>query len=364
VQTFSSYITADTIEGGKQIIPLGPAASQIAIKQIGTNGGGFFGVNSAHPFENPTPFSNFIEMLMIPLLAASLVFTFGRMVKARKHGYVLFAVMLAFFLTGLSLSLYSEYHYSPVKGIQAMEGKEVRFGIANSVLWGTITTDDSNGSVNAMNDSMSPIAGGVFMVNLMLGEIIFGGVGSGLYGMVIFIIHTVFIAGLMVGRTPEYLGKKIEKREVQMAILAVMAVNFPILVFSAIACVTPAGLTTLANHGPHGLSEILYAFSSASGNNGSAFAGLGVDTPFYNTMLGFAMIIGRYGVIIPSLVIAGSLAAKKSIPESMGTFHTDSFIFAMLLIGTIVIVGALTFFPALTLGPILEHLIMFTGQLF
>ena len=245
-----------------------------------------------------------------------------------------------------------------------MEGKEVRFGIANSVLWGTITTDDSNGSVNAMHDSMSPLAGGVFMVNLMLGEIVFGGVGSGLYGMIIFIIHTVFIAGLMVGRTPEYLGKKIEKREVQMAILAVMAVNVPILVFSAIACVMPAGLSTLANHGPHGLSEILYAFSSAAGNNGSAFAGLGVDTPFYNTMLGIAMIIGRYGVIIPSLAIAGSLGIKKSIPESMGTFHTDSFIFAVLLVGTIVIVGALTFFPALTLGPILEHLIMFTGQLF
>ena len=338
---------------------MGPAASQIAIKQLGTNGGGFFNTNSSHPFENPTPFSNFLEMLFILLIPAALTYTFGKMIGSIRQGWTIFIVMMILFAAGLSISLYSEFSANPVFGdLQLMEGKETRFGITNSVLWSTSTSAASNGSVNAMHDSLSPLAGMVAMVNIMLGEIIFGGVGAGLYGMVVFIIITVFIAGLMVGRTPEYLGKKIEAFEVQMAIIAILAPGFVILVFSAWASVSNAGLSSLNNSGPHGFSEILYAFSSAAGNNGSAFAGLNANTIFYNLTLGIGMLIGRFGIIIPVLAIAGNMAGKKITPLSSGTFRTDNWLFSGLLIAVILIVGGLTFFPALSLGPITEHLLM------
>jgi len=359
VQNFKTYETVQTLQGATQVIPMGPAASQIAIKQIGTNGGGFFNTNSAHPFENPTPFSNFLEMLFILLIPAALTYTYGKMVGSTRQGWTIFTAMLILLVVGLSISLYAEYSSNPIFGnLPLMEGKETRFGITNSVLWSTVTTAASNGSVNAMHDSLSPLAGMVAMINLMLGEIIFGGVGAGLYGMVIFIILTVFIAGLMVGRSPEYLGKKIEAFEVQMAIIAVLAPSFVILLFTAWASVSNSGLSGLNNAGPHGFSEILYAFSSAAGNNGSAFAGLNANTVFYNLTLGFGMLIGRFGIIIPVLAIAGNMAKKKITPPSAGTFHTDNGLFIGLLIAVILIVGGLTFFPALSLGPIIEHLRM------
>ncbi|NOU48719.1 MAG: potassium-transporting ATPase subunit KdpA [Bacteroidales bacterium] len=362
VQNFNSYETVQTIEGASQVLPMGPAASQIAIKQLGTNGGGFFNANSAHPFENPTPFSNFLEMLAILLIPAALTYTYGKMVGSTRQGWTIFTAMTILLIAGLSISLYAEYSANPVFGhLPLMEGKESRFGITNSVLWSTVTTAASNGSVNAMHDSLSPLAGLVAMLNIMLGEIIFGGVGAGLYGMVIFIILTVFIAGLMVGRSPEYLGKKIEAFEVQMAIIAILAPSFVILLFSAWASVTQAGLSSLNNAGPHGFSEILYAYSSAAGNNGSAFAGLNANTLFYNLTLGIGMLIGRFGVIIPVLAIAGNMAKKKVTPSSAGTFRTDNWLFIGLLISVILIVGGLTFFPALSLGPIIEHLIMNSG---
>jgi potassium-transporting ATPase potassium-binding subunit len=359
IQNFKTYETVQTLEGPQQIIPMGPAASQIAIKQIGTNGGGFFSANSAHPFENPTPLSNFIEMLCILLLPAALTYTYGKMVGSTRQGWTIFSVMMILLVAGLSISLYAEYAGNPLLGhIASMEGKETRFGIANSVLWSTSTTAASNGSVNAMHDSLSPLAGMIAMINIMLGEVIFGGVGAGLYGMVIFIILTVFIAGLMVGRSPEYLGKKIEAFEVQMAIISILAPGFVILLFSAWASVSNAGLSGLNNAGPHGFSEILYAYSSAAGNNGSSFAGLNANTMFYNITLGVCMIIGRFGVIIPVLAIAGNMAKKKITPQSAGTFHTDNWLFMSLLIAVILIVGGLTFFPALSLGPVMEHLLM------
>jgi len=359
VQNYKPYEKVQTIEGTQQVIPMGPAASQIAIKQLGTNGGGFFNSNSSHPFENPTPFSNFLEMLAILLIPASLTFTYGKMVGSTRQGWTIFTAMLILLLVGLSISLYAEYAANPIFGhLHLMEGKETRFGITNSVLWANATTAASNGSVNAMHDSFSPIAGMIAMINLMLGEIIFGGVGAGLYGMVIFIVITVFIAGLMVGRTPEYLGKKIEAFEVQMAILAVLFPNFIILLFAAWASVFNPGLSSLNNAGPHGLSEILYAFSSAAGNNGSAFAGLNANTVFYNLTIGFGMLIGRFGVIIPVMAIAGSMAKKKITPVSAGTFQTDNSLFIGLLIAVILIVGGLTHFPALSLGPVAEHLLM------
>jgi len=365
IQNFKTYETAQTLEGAQQIIPMGPAASQIAIKQLGTNGGGFFNSNSSHPFENPTPISNFLEMLSILLIPASLTFTYGKMVGSARQGWIVFYVMQILFVIGLSISLYAEYSANPVFGnLQLMEGKETRFGITNSVLWSTSTSAASNGSINSMHDSMSPLAGMVAMLNIMLGEVIFGGVGAGLYGMIIFIILTVFIAGLMVGRTPEYLGKKIEAFEVQMAIIAVLAPSAVILLFSAWASVSSYGLSSLNNPGPHGFSEILYAFSSAAGNNGSAFAGLNANTGFYNIALGLGMLIGRFGVIIPVLAIAGSMAEKKTIPPSAGTFHTDNWLFIGLLIAVILIVGGLTFFPALSLGPVIEHLLMKNGITF
>ncbi|HZL11793.1 MAG TPA: potassium-transporting ATPase subunit KdpA [Prolixibacteraceae bacterium] len=365
VQNFSSYETVQTLQGGQQVLPMGPAASQIAIKQLGTNGGGFFNSNSSHPFENPTPFSNFLEMLAILLISAALTYTYGKMVGSTRQGWTIFSVMMLLFVVGLGISLYGEYSANPVFGhLSSMEGKETRFGITNSILWSTSTTAASNGSVIAMHDSLSPLAGMVAIINIMLGEVIFGGVGAGLYGMVVFIILTVFIAGLMVGRSPEYLGKKIEAFEVQMAIIAVLAPSFVILIFSAWASVTNAGLSSLNNAGPHGFSEILYAYSSAAGNNGSAFAGLNANTFFYNLTLGFGMLIGRFGVIIPVLAIAGNMAGKKITPVSAGTFHTDNWLFAGLLITVILIVGGLTFFPALSLGPIVEHLLMNNGITF
>jgi K+-transporting ATPase ATPase A chain len=364
VQSFSPYVKATTLEGAEQIIPLGPAASQIAIKQIGTNGGGFFGVNSAHPFENPTPFSNFLQVLAILLIPAALTFTYGRLAGSNRKGWTLFIVMLTLFALGLFASLYAEYRVNPALNIAgSMEGKETRFGIANSVLWSVATTAASNGSVNAMHDSLSPISGMVAMFNIMLGEVIFGGVGAGMYGMIIFIILTVFISGLMVGRTPEYLGKKVEAREVKMAIIAVLAPSLVILLFSAWACISQAGLKGLNATGAHGLSEILYAFSSAGGNNGSAFAGLGTNTPFYNLTLAFGMLIGRFGIIIPVMAIAGSMAEKKITPPSTGTFKTDTWIFGIILISVILIVGGLTFFPALALGPLVEHFLMISGNI-
>lgn len=363
VQTFDSYAITTTIEGESQTIPLGPAASQIAIKQLGTNGGGYFNANSAHPLENPTPLSNFLQMLALLLIPAALTAMYGRMVGSIRHGWILFGVMLFLFLAGLGASLWSEYSLNPTLQIaQNMEGKEVRFGITNSVLWSVATTDASNGSVNAMHSSLTPLAGGIALFNLMLGEIIFGGVGAGLYGMIVFVLLTVFLAGLMVGRTPEYLGKKIERREVQMVVLSILAPCATILLMSAISAVLPAGLSSLANPGPHGLSEILYAFSSAAGNNGSAFAGLNANTPYYNVMLGVAMLIGRYAIIVPVLSIAGSMASKTTSTPSTGTFSTNGGLFASLLVGVILIVGALTFLPALTLGPIVEQLLMNAGR--
>jgi K+-transporting ATPase ATPase A chain len=359
IQSFHPNIIAKTIENNQQVIPMGPVASQEAIKQLGTNGGGFFNANSSHPFENPTPLSNFIEMLAILLIPSALTYTYGRFVGSKREGRILLMVMLALFVTGLSISLYSEYNINPIPGLTSnMEGKEVRFGIGNSIIWSAATTAASNGSVNSMVDSLTPMAGFAAMFNIMLGEIVFGGVGSGMYGLVNFIILTVFLSGLMVGRTPEFLGKKIESFEVKMAILAILAPNFVILIFSSIASVFPAGIAGLNNPGPHGLSEILYAFSSAGGNNGSSFAGLKAGTVFYDLMTGVGMLIGRYGVIVPVLAIAGNLADKKIIPASSGTFRTDTLLFGVLLTGVILIIGGLTFFPALSLGPLIEHLLI------
>lgn len=362
VQTFSHYQTAITLQGAQQVIPLGPAASQIAIKDLGTNGGGFFNMNSAHPFENPTPFTNFLIMLALIIISAGLVFTYGHYAKSKRQAWAIFIAMFILFAVGLSISLWAEYSHNNVLNVAgSMEGKETRFGVMNSILYSVTTTVTSNGSVNCMHDSLSPLSGLVAMFNMMLGEIIFGGVGSGLYGMIIFIFLTVFIAGLMVGRTPEFLGKKVEAFEMKMAIIAVLAPSIVIKLFTAIACSVPAGLAGLNNAGPHGFSEMLYAFSSAAGNNGSAFAGLTANTPFYDLMLGFGMLIGRFGVIIPVMAIAGSMAKKKITPESAGTFKTDNWLFVILLIGVILIIGGLTFFPPLAVGPIVEHFLMNLG---
>jgi potassium-transporting ATPase potassium-binding subunit len=363
VQTFSPYVTATTLEGQNQTVPLGPAASQIAIKQLGTNGGGFFNVNSAHPFENPTPLSNFLEMLAILLLPAALTYTFGKMVGSQRQGWVLFSVMLLLFVAGLFASLCAEHASNPVLGASgSLEGKELRFGVTNSVIWSTATTAASNGSVNAMHESLSPVAGMVAMFNMMVGEVIFGGVGSGMYGMIAYAILAVFIAGLMVGRTPEYLGKKIDSFEVKMSVVAVLLSSIAVLCLTAVACSTKTGLSACSTGGTHGFGEILYAFSSTSNNNGSAFAGLDANTLFYNLSTAFAMIVGRFSVIVPMLAIAGSVGAKKTMAMSSGTFPTDGALFVVLLIGTVVIVGALNFFPALCLGPIVEHLMFLGGR--
>ena len=359
VQTIHPYVKATTLIGSEQVIPLGPVSSQIAIKQLGTNGGGFYNANSAHPFENPTPFSNFLEMLAILLIPSALTFTYGKLIGSGRQGWTIFLVMFTLLIIGVALSYYSENKFSTIHSLSSnMEGKETRFGLGNSVLWSVVTTSASNGSINAMMDSLTPLSGMVAMFNIMLGEVIFGGVGSGIYGIIMFIILTVFIAGLMVGRSPEFLGKKIEAFEVKMAMIAILAPNFVILTFSAIGCMTTAGLSSLNNPGPHGLSEILYAFSSAAGNNGSAFAGLNTNTTFYNILLGLGMLIGRFGIIIPVLAIAGNMAGKKITPPSDGTFRTDTWLFGLLLIAVILIVGGLTFFPALSLGPVVEHLLL------
>jgi len=358
-----------------QVIAQGPVASQEAIKMLGTNGGGFFNANSAHPFENPTPLSNLLEMLMIFAIPSALTYTLGRMTGSAKHGWAVWSAMAALFLAGVIVAYAVESRGNPMlKGVNTvasetqaggnMEGKEVRFGLANSALFTTVTTDASCGAVNNAHDSLTPIAGMVPLINIMLGEIVFGGVGSGLYGMIVFVILAVFIAGLMVGRTPEYLGKKIEAFDVKMAVLSILVSSLTILIFSAIAIVTKAGLAGISNPGPHGLSQILYAYTSGTGNNGSAFAGINANTLWYNSTLAIAMLLGRFFSVIPILAVAGNLAAKKHVPESLGTFPVTGLLFTVLLISVIVIVGALTFFPALSLGPILEHLLMNAGKAF
>jgi potassium-transporting ATPase potassium-binding subunit len=357
-----------------QIVAQGPVASQEAIKMLGTNGGGFFNANSAHPFENPTPFSNFLEMLSILVIPAGLTYTLGRMTGSQKHGWAVFAAMAVLFFAGVTTAYRAEAKGNPIlAGVDQqasqmqpggnMEGKEVRFGIANSALFATVTTDASCGAVNGMHDSYTPLGGMVPLVNIMLGEVIFGGVGAGMYGVLIFVVLAVFIAGLMVGRTPEYLGKKIEAYDVKMAMLYVLIFPLSILVLSALSALLPSGLATLGNGGPHGLSEILYAFTSATGNNGSAFAGLGANR-WYNFAMGFAMLTGRFLMIVPMLAVAGSLARKKIVPPSPGTFPVTTPLFTVLLVSVIIILGALTFFPVLSLGPILEHLLMNAGKTF
>ena len=365
IQTFSPYVEVTTMENAKQTIPLGPVASQVAIKQLGTNGGGFFNANSAHPFENPTSLSNFLEMLALVLIPAASVYAYGIMIGSKKHGWLLFSTMFFLWAVGIGLSFYSEHLHNPVIGISPiLEGQETRLGTSNSVLWAVSTTATANGSVNSMLSSLSPLTGGIAMFNMMLGELIFGGVGVGLCSMIMIVILTVFLSGLMVGRTPEYLGKKIEKREMQWVVLAVLMPGALILIGAGISCVLPEALSSIANQGPHGLSEILYAFASCAGNNGSAFSGLNANTNYYNLSLGFVMLIARVSIILPSLAIAGLLAKKKITPPSLGTFSTDSSLFMFLLIGVILIVGALTFFPALSLGPIIEHLLMLQGHSF
>lgn len=392
IQNLKPYTTAQLIEpqtmtvpgaGGKtttqvireQVIAQGPVASQEAIKMFGTNGGGFFNANSAHPFENPTPLTNFLQLLLIFAIPSSLTYTLGRMTGSQRHGWAVWAAMAFLFMAGATTAYWAEAHGNPLlHGVDQratinqsggnMEGKEVRFGIADSALFATVTTDASCGAVNSVHDSFTPLGGLVPLVNIMLGEVVFGGVGSGLYGMIVFVILAVFIAGLMVGRTPEYLGKKIEAYDVKMAMLAVLILSFTILAFSALAIVKPFGVAGITNPGPHGLSQILYAYTSAAGNNGSAFAGLSANTLWYNTSLAAAMLLGRYFMVIPILAIAGNLARKKFTPPSLGTFPVTGGLFTGLLVATIVIVGALTFFPALSLGPILEHLLMVAGRVF
>ena len=389
VQNFKPYDTAKLVESqtgkgadGKtttvstQTIAQRPVASQEAIKMLGTNGGGFFNTNSAHPFENPTPLSNFLQMLSIFLIPAGLAITLGQMVGSPKHGWAVLAAMVVLWFAGTLTCFWAESQPNPlmhgvdqrVSAMQSggnMEGKEVRFGIANSALFATVTTDASCGAVNSMHDSFSPLGGMVPLTNILLGEIVFGGVGAGLYGMLVFVIMAVFIAGLMVGRTPEYLGKKIESFDVQMAMLYLLIFPMIILGFAAVAVLMPnLGLSSLANHGPHGLSEILYAYTSATGNNGSAFAGLNANTHWYNYSLAVAMFFGRFMMLIPMMAIAGNLAGKKIVPASAGTFPVTTPLFTALLVGVILIVGALTFFPALSLGPVLEHLLLRAGQAF
>jgi K+-transporting ATPase ATPase A chain len=386
-QTLKSYQKATTVEGATQTIAVGPVAGQESIKLLGTNGGGFFNSNSAHPYENPTPLTNFAEILSLLMIASGLTYTFGKMVGDTRQGWAIFAAMAFLFFVGVFICYPAEYAGNPNLarlGVETaatptqsggnMEGKEVRFGIPGSTVFATATTDASCGAVNAMHDSFTPLGGFVTMFNLQTDEVIFGGVGSGLYGMLLYAIVGVFIAGLMVGRTPEYLGKKIEQKEVKMAMVAVIATAFSILVFTAISAVIPfakngywnapgAAIANLANSGPHGFSELLYTFSSTSENNGSAFMGINVNTPWYNLMTGLAMLIGRFGFILPTLAIAGSLAMKKKVPTTAGTLPTHGPLFIGLVVGTVMVIGALTFFPALSLGPLVEHFFMREGKL-
>jgi len=388
IQNFRAYTTVKTVEGTTQTIPGGPVASQEAIKMLGTNGGGFFNANSSHPFENPTPWTDLLQVVLIFMIPAGLTYTFGRMVGDTRQGWALFAAMAVMFLAGVFICYHYEQQGNPIlakMGIETrntgtqpggnMEGKETRFGIAGSALFATVTTDASCGAINNVHDSLTPLGGLVPLFNIESDEVIFGGVGSGLYGMLLYAIIGVFIAGLMVGRTPEYLGKKIQQKEVKMAMLAILATAFVILVFTAISIVAPfakngywnplgPAIANLTNTGPHGFSEMLYAFSSTPENNGSAFAGLSADTPWYNLTLGLAMALGRFAFIIPTLAVAGSLVSKKRVPSSSGTFPTHGALFVGLLVGTVIVIGALTFFPALSLGPLVEHYLMHQGKLF
>ncbi len=368
-QTLGPYIETTTLEGVKQTIAVGPVASQLAIKMLGTNGGGFFNVNSAHPFENPDAISNLIQMVSIFAIGAALTNVFGRMVGNPRQGWAVLAAMLVLFLAGVTVTYWAEAAGNPLMhafglGGGNMEGKEVRFGIALSSLFAVVTTAASCGAVNAMHGSFTALGGLVPLINMQLGEVIVGGVGAGFYGILLFIVVAVFVAGLMVGRTPEYIGKKIEAKEMKMAVLAILCLPLAMLVFTAIATVLPSAVASIGTAGPHGFSEILYAYTSAAANNGSAFGGLTGNTPWYNVTLGFGMLIGRFLVIIPALAIAGSLVAKKTVPASAGTFPTDGPLFVGLLVGTILIVGGLTFFPGLALGPVVEHLVGLNGTTF
>ncbi len=378
VQNFRAYDAVQTVEGRTQVIAQGPVASQEAIKQFGTNGGGFFNANSAHPFENPTPLSNFLSMLGIFTISSGLTYTLGSMTGSRRHGWAVWAAMAFLFLIGVTVAYWAEARGNPLLAAAGadqsvssvapggnMEGKETRFGIAGTALFATITTDASCGAINGWHDSFTPLGGLVPLANMQLGEVVFGGVGAGLYGVLVYVILSVFIAGLMVGRTPEYLGKKIQAFEVQMAMLTVLIIPLLILTFTSISAVSPRfGTSSLLNAGPHGLSEMLYAYTSTAANNGSAFGGISVNTPWYNTTLGLTMLFGRFFMMVPPLAIAGSLARKKQIPASPGTFPVTTPLFSSLLAGVIVIVGALTFFPALSLGPVVEHLLMQNGRVF
>ena len=376
IQNFQPYLEVTTLEGAKQTIAMGPVASQEAIKQLGTNGGGFFNANAAHPFENPTPWTNFWSMVAIFMIPSALTWLLGRMTRHQRHGWAVWSAMAALFLAGVSVAYWAEAGGNPIhaeRGIDVvttavnpggnMEGKEMRFGIANSALYATVTTAASCGAVNAMHDSFTPLGGLVPLVNMQLGEVIFGGVGAGLYGMLVMVVLTVFIAGLMVGRTPEYLGKRIQAREVQVAMLYVLVFPAMILGLASLSAALPAGLKGLNNAGPHGLSEILYAFSSTTGNNGSAFAGLTGSTYYYNTLFGIAMLVGRFAMIVPMVALGGFLSERKIAPQTAGTFPVTTPLFVALLIGVILIVGALTFFPVLSLGPIVEHFLMLDGSL-
>jgi K+-transporting ATPase ATPase A chain len=370
-QTLSAYKELTTVEGVKQVVALGPVASQEVIKMFGTNGGGFFNANSAHPFENPTPLSNFVQLVLIFAIPAGLTYTYGKMARDTRQGWALFAAMALLWLAGVAVAYHAESGRNPALATLAvdhasgnMEGKEVRYGIADSALFATVTTDASCGAVNSMHDSFTPLGGLVPMVNIQLGEVIFGGVGAGLYGMLVMVILTVFIAGLMVGRTPEYLGKKVEGREMKLAMLYILVFPAVVLALTAWAAVVQPGLTSLANAGPHGLSEILYAFSSGAGNNGSAFGGLNGNTPFWNLTLAVDMLVGRFFMIIPALAIAGSMVSKKTVPAGPGTFPTTGLTFVALLVSVVLIVGALTYFPALSLSPVLEHFAALGGKVF
>ena len=371
VQNFSPYVEVTTLEGAKQVLPMGPMASQEIIKEWGTNGGGFFNANSSHPFENPTPLSNLIEMLLIFAIPAGLTYTYGRMAGDQREGWTIFAAMAVLFFVGVTVAYAAEssgntaFKDLPIEQTAGnMEGKEVRFGIANSALFATVTTNASCGAVNCMHDSFTPLGGMVPLVNIQLGEIIFGGVGAGLYGMLVYVVLSVFIAGLMVGRTPEYLGKKIEAREVKLAMLYVLIFPLIILGLTAWSAVVPQGVSSLNNAGPHGLTEILYAYTSGAGNNGSAFAGLNANTPWWDTTLGLTMLFGRFFMIVPAIAIGGAMVGKKTVPAGLGTFPTHTPLFTFLLVGVVVIVGALTFFPALVLGPIVEHYLAGAGKFF
>ena len=369
VQTFHPYVTAQTLEGGTQTIAVGPAASQIAIKQLGTNGGGFFNANSAHPFENPTGFSNLVELLSIIFLSSALVFAFGFMIKNSRQAWAVFYSMLVLFLVGLGVVLYFETQGNPILAHLHliggnMEGKETRLGVVNSAVWGHLTTVTSNGSVNSMHDSMLPLTPIVYLFNMGIGEVIYGGVGVGLIGMFFYVFATMFIAGLMIGRTPEFLGKKLGPYEMVWVVSAILITPVILKIFAAIAIATQVGLSSLNNPSAHGWTEVMYAFFSPGGNNGSAFAGLNANTPFYNLTIGCTMLVGRISTLIPALAIAGSLVQKKIVPTSLATFPTTGWLFVVMVAATVFVVGALTYFPAFTLGPVLEHLFMLQGKTF